>query len=79
MLSSVKHGSARLFGHVEKIRVNWRKIHNDHLHDLLSPPNRLFSYPWIQMRENVELQGKRLFGGSSRRWDHNINIIVRKF
>jgi hypothetical protein len=83
----------RIFGPKRDVDGSWRKLHNDELHNLYSPPNI------VRMIKEVEMgricgtygegrgvyrvligkpEGKRPLGRPKHRWEDNIKLDLRE-
>jgi hypothetical protein len=63
----------------DEIIEGWRKLHNEELHELYSSPNIIMGDKRNTYRVLVgKPEGKRLLGGSRRKWKDNIKMDLRE-
>jgi hypothetical protein len=82
----------RIFGPKrDEVTADWRKLHNEELHNLYSSPNRMIKSRRIRCAGHAARMGrrgmhigycwegqKRLLGSPRRRWVDNIKMDIRE-
>jgi uncharacterized protein (UPF0218 family) len=71
----------KMFELREELKRNWRKLHNEELHDLHSSPNIMRAIKstrtrWLEHVAKPEV--KVIFRRPRRRWEGNNNIYLNK-